>query len=247
MVVGDRLWLFSQTPPVGHPQSMMLNNGPVPLHSVNTAIRGFATPQPIPPPALTPTTPASSLSSSAILENTRNSFLGRSQTLNYCPTKPTSFFQRIPPHLKSYEALLQSKYHDPVNRNFPDLPTTAAGLMSKEQFSKFLNSQSPNYREPLMNNYLEMENMKFVQNGSAFTLPSNSRLETDQLLSVNSGIAELERAFGNTNRCSQLLNNESKIPKNANSDSHVQSIDDDNNNRCSSENSDVDCEEIDDT
>lgn len=246
MVVGDRLWLFSQAPSVSHPQSMMLNNGPVPLHSVNATIRGFAAPQPLPPPSLPGTAPTSPLTSAAILENPRNSYLARNQALNYCPTKPASFFQRISPHLKPYEALLPSKYHEPVNRGFPDLSSAPSGLMSKEQFNKFLSNQNPNYREALMTNYLEMENMKFAQNSSAFTLPSSSRNETEPLPSVNSGIAELERAFGNTNRCSQLLNSEAKCLKNPNNEINFKSNEDDDNH-CSSDNSDVDCEEIDDT
>lgn len=103
MVVGDRLWLFSQTPSGPAPvQSMMLNNSPAmtipPLHP---SMRGFPNP-----------------SNSPIMDmNSRGSLIPRSQPLPYAMTKTmspystipnNSFINRMSPHFKPYDTF---KYH----------------------------------------------------------------------------------------------------------------------------------------
>lgn len=93
MVVGDRLWLFSQTPSGPAPvQSMILNNNPtMPIPQLHQSMRGF---------------PSSS-----------NSLIPRSQPLPYGITKPlspystipnASFVNRMSPHFKPYDTF---KYH----------------------------------------------------------------------------------------------------------------------------------------
>lgn len=245
MVVGDRLWLFSQTPSASHP--ILNSNSGVPLHPVNTAIRGFAAPQPMPPPPLSAAASSSSLAAASLLENSRNNYFACNQAMNFCAAKPAPFLQRVPPHLKPYESLLPVKYQDPLNRNFSDLSSASNGLMPKDPLNKLVSNQNPNYRESLMGNYLDLENMKFTQNSSAFALASSSsRMETDQLSSNDSGITELERAFGNTNRCNQLLlNSETKCSKRIKNEPNLK--DNGEVDNCSTDNSDVDCEEIDDT
>ncbi|KAG4073622.1 hypothetical protein HA402_000846 [Bradysia odoriphaga] len=101
MVVGDRLWLFSQTPNGPAPvQSMILNNNPSipPLHP---SMRGFP-----------------SSSNSPIMDmNSRGTLIPRSQPLPYGMAKPltpystipnTTFVNRISPHFKPYDTY---KYH----------------------------------------------------------------------------------------------------------------------------------------
>lgn len=105
MVVGDRLWLFSQTPNGPAPvQSMMLNNSPTmsipPLHP---SMRGFPSP-----------------SNSPIMDmNSRGPLIPRSQPLPYGMSKPlspystitnASFINRMSPHFKPYETF---KYRTP--------------------------------------------------------------------------------------------------------------------------------------
>lgn len=103
MVVGDRLWLFSQTPNGPAPvQSMMLNNSPtMPIPPLHPSMRGFPSP-----------------SNSPIMDmSSRGSLIPRSQPLPYAMTKSippystipnTSFINRMSPHFKPYEAF---KYH----------------------------------------------------------------------------------------------------------------------------------------
>lgn len=103
MVVGDRLWLFSQTPNGPAPvQSMMLNNSPnITIPPLHPSMRGFPSP-----------------SNSPIMDiSSRGSLIPRSQPLPYSMAKPmspystipnNSFINRISPHFKPYDAY---KYH----------------------------------------------------------------------------------------------------------------------------------------
>lgn len=103
MVVGDRLWLFSQTPSGPAPvQSMILNNSPtMPIPPLHPSMRGFP-----------------SSSNSPIMDmSSRGSLIPRSQPLPYGMAKPlspystipnTSFVNRMTPHFKPYDSF---KYH----------------------------------------------------------------------------------------------------------------------------------------
>ncbi len=103
MVVGDRLWLFSQTPSGPAPvQSMILNNSPtMPIPPMHPSMRGF-------PSSSNP--PIMDMSS-------RGSLIPRTQPLPYGMTKPmspystipnTNFASRMSPHFKPYDTF---KYH----------------------------------------------------------------------------------------------------------------------------------------
>lgn len=100
MVVGDRLWLFSQTPNGQH-QTMVLNTPPVPMQKLHSNVRGF--PMPAAPTSSIITSP------SAMLETARNNMLARNQPLNYGYSKsPHS------PHIKRpYDPLSTRPYMAP--------------------------------------------------------------------------------------------------------------------------------------
>lgn len=103
MVVGDRLWLFSQTPSGPAPvQSMILNNSPtMPIPPLHPSMRGFP-----------------SSSNSPIMDmSSRGSLIPRSQPMPYGMAKPLSpyssipnaaFVNRMSPHFKPYDTF---KYH----------------------------------------------------------------------------------------------------------------------------------------
>lgn len=98
MVVGDRLWLFSQTPSGPAPvQSMILNNNPtMPIPQLHPSMRGFP----------------SSTNSPMMDMGSRGSLVPRSQPLTYGIPKSMSPYSTIPnrmsPHFKPYDTY---KYH----------------------------------------------------------------------------------------------------------------------------------------
>ncbi|XP_064543288.1 uncharacterized protein lms isoform X2 [Drosophila montana] len=125
MVVGDRLWLFSQTPA-----------GPTPIQSIMLNGSGSAPPmRPYGPAASAPGMPP--LHGSSVIESARNAILSRGQPLNFalpfglakpppppppagaatspasyvprCKPYPSSFADYIPPHAHN-ESYLQLKY-----------------------------------------------------------------------------------------------------------------------------------------
>lgn len=127
MVVGDRLWLFSQTPNGPAPvQSMMLNNSPTmsmpPLHP---SMRGFPSP-----------------SNSPIMDmSSRGSLIPRSQPLPYAMAKPlspystipnTSFINRMSPHFKPYDTF---KYRTPGSlRNVDYVPAKPMNSVADQTY-----------------------------------------------------------------------------------------------------------------
>lgn len=149
MVVGDRLWLFSQTPAATHSQSMMLSNSP-------TLIRGYGMSPSIPPAIATA---SSTPSSSLVHENTFNNYLAPSKSLNFGIHKPDQFFHRIP-HGPPSNDVNQLKY--PFNKFL------ACGAFAKpteiipgNYFNKFKITQNDmlaeNYSPISSNNIAELE------------------------------------------------------------------------------------------
>lgn len=101
MVVGDRLWLFSQTAAGPTPiQSIMLNGAPTaPLNP--TPLRTFGS-NPMPSPVNTSTMAPHHLPGASVMESARNAILARGQPLNFAvPYKPAPYVPaRLP--LKPY-------------------------------------------------------------------------------------------------------------------------------------------------
>lgn len=85
-----------------------------------------------------------------------------------------------------------------------------------------------------------MGGLKYGPGSSAYCLSPVQGIGMEDT-SGSSGITELERAFGGADRGNQFLNNDSKSDKSSTGDCR---IDDDGS---SSENSDIDCEHVDDT
>lgn len=197
MVVGDRLWLFSQTPSGPAPvQSMMLTNG-------------GPTPMSIPPlrvyPGSSPITPT--------MNSARNALnYGISRPMHPYPMQ-TPFGNRLSTHSKPCETFLTNKYQD--NRSVPYTQTSIHFNKYDGRDAHFfgggpsttacLNQQNDNYRQIKYGHTCNV--LKVDQTSSpGMALPT---LSPSLMVPIpTSGIAELERAFGDRNL--MLRNNRSQ-------------------------------------
>ncbi|XP_065084531.1 paired mesoderm homeobox protein 2 [Ochlerotatus camptorhynchus] len=193
MVVGDRLWLFSQTPNGPAPVQSLLLNTPPHLSATHPAMRQF---QPIPPTQVGP---------AAFASRPSNGY-----TVNYLPKSTISSPQ--PP---SYA----------VNR----FPVTAFKPMSLEESSGF-------YKTPpdMIDGYYGMP-QKFGP-----TELVNGELSP---VSTSSGIADLERAFGNP---STLLDAQIATRSTGEFPKFVDGVQNNPNELPTDSSSEIDCEEVDD-
>lgn len=218
MVVGDRLWLFSQTASGPAPvQTLLLNNGPILPPIPHTNMRGLQTPQMGP-----------------------NGMMTRNP---YGPNYPYP------------QGLNQSKQFSPLN---PHQIITERDNLYMKQFEQ---PQSPNLRSPSSHfNLLKTDDplSKLSNNNNYFRQPgqfdnaflskySNPNNTFSQLPSqTTSGIADLERAFGNPNGL--MLPHLSQHSPESN-DSNQNGCNDQDNfidvKDDSDDTSEIDCEEID--
>lgn len=234
MVVGDRLWLFTQNPST-HPQPMIMNNSTLPLRSMSGV-------QSLSPTVLTamPSTTSSTHSDGA-----RNNFIPSNQPVSYGISKPEPFFQRIPPHLKSYDGFGTNKFDQPPieeRRNYMDFPL--ATNQSKLSFNKYLSHDYQKMPDRTTANYFGKPKMPLADliesNCSLLTSSAPFSIDRDTASAGSNGIAELERAFGSIEKY-KISNKEVNSAKALHDDfGAVQA-----SNDCFSENSDVDCEELD--
>lgn len=229
MVVGDRLWLFSQTPSGPAPvQSMMLNNGGPPSMPI-PPLRGYQSSSP----------------NSPIIDSARNALLSRGQPLNYGITKPlhsypmqSPFVNRLTPHFKPYDRFLTNKYHQDRHSE----PYTQKQLhLSKnnERNSHFFSGESSGCLNHQNDNYRQL---KYTSNVMKVDQTMSPGIESTALTPLMP-IAELERAFGDRNL--MLMNNRSEkevrdIGLQNERDACMLEGSDEN-----ASGSDIDCEEID--
>lgn len=184
MVVGDRLWLFSQTPNVPHPQPLLLPN------DASTAFRNFSSTQSIPPsprpsnPSVPMQSPRMPLFPNHLLQC--NSMLNTDSTSNYDLNKTDTYYRQfLSPQSNAAKFNTADGYFPP---NQPKL-----------LFNKLLWSNT------FMNKPMERQcdRFPFEMNSTSNTMP----------IKETSGIAELERVFGSNadQRTSIPLNQESKL------------------------------------
>lgn len=200
MVVGDRLWLFSQTPSGPAPvQSMMLNNSG-PSSMAIPPVRGF---------------PGSS-SNVPIMDSARNALLSRGQPLNYGISKPMNsypmqspFGNRLTPIFKPYDTFLTNKYHQ----------DSRSGPYSQKplHFNKYDGRNSHFFSGRTSTTCLDQpnDNYQHIKYGHTSDVIKVDQTISPGIASASSmmplpatGIAELERAFGDGNL--MLMNNRSE-------------------------------------
>ncbi|XP_037818421.1 pituitary homeobox 1 isoform X1 [Lucilia sericata] len=157
MVVGDRLWLFSQTPAGPAPLQSIMLNSPAPANTPASAIAPLAATQLRAYPGSAIMQP--SIANASVIESARNAILSRGQPLNYAlpsyltPRSPasssstsnlssspryldyaaaSSLYQSSPAPSDSY---LQMKYNVLNNLTMPEpeSPPTSNGLAELER------------------------------------------------------------------------------------------------------------------
>lgn len=237
MVVGDRLWLFSQTPNVqSHPQSMN-HSAANEAAPIAYARNGFAAGQSSVQPPNTP-----------LVQSTRMPiFPNRLGPCNFLGTGTGSGTDSSAP--PNYDFKSESFYRqilgnpsNTVNRFNKDYLNTSdtyfSSNQSKSLFNKFLWSNA------LINKPIERpyERFPFDMFANRYN-QSDSHSDAMPMKNVGSGggIAELERVFGSNidqRSSNHPLNNGSKVGSKLNTIIH------DNSDCPSEENSDVDCEQL---
>lgn len=85
-----------------------------------------------------------------------------------------------------------------------------------------------------------LENMKYGPGDGGLYCATADNVGPEEAM-PSSGIRELERVFGGSERCSQLFSNDIKSERLSGNDERT------NDNECTSEDSDIDCEHLDDT
>lgn len=219
MVVGDRLWLFSQSPNMSHPQTLL----PSP-NEASTAFRSFGANQPVSPP--NPTMPMQS-PRMPVFPNRMPpcNFLGTDSSVNYDFNKQETFYRQF---LSTQTT--PNKYND---NYFPP-------NQSKVLFNKLLWSNAFT-NKPIDKPY-ERFPFEAFSNGYNESDAHSDTVSTKEL----GGIAELERAFGpSAEQRTSSLNTESKFSgKGDFSKLSKLNVMQDNSDCLSEENSDVDCEQL---
>lgn len=257
MVVGDRLWLFSQAPNgPASVQSMMLNNGPMPippLHSYPTPCHGNPT------------------SGSPILDSARNALLARGQPLNYglSKTMPSHSFLNNSSMSPAGASPFKSLYDNSTYKFNPYLPPPSPAATHNPALpfpNKFPNSQSPSvsYGAKPSTNSVDTSDlflqMKYGFRPSAVGRPFTG-LSTDTLTPLDypvveesasggttNGLAELEKAFGDRRvelgSPGRLAASDFEAKSKSRRD--MMALNSEECNDTAGSNSDVDCEEMED-
>lgn len=263
MVVGDRLWLFSQAPNgPASVQSMMLNNGPMPI----PPLRSYPS----------PSCHGSTSSRSPILESARNALLARGQPLNYGLPKT------MPPHhafpSSGGGSPFRPLYDNSTYKFNPYLSPTTSPSTTHNNSSLQINTKLPVSHQsvqppfgskssnPIDSSELYLQ-MKYGLGHTLVNRPlfnGHSSSSADHLMmpidypssaveepsAGNNGLAELERAFGDR-RIEEASSPGKLSPTDygdakSRSSKNVRNVVDDGCNDPSASNSDIDCEETED-
>lgn len=238
MVVGDRLWLFSQSPNVApHPQSLNIPANET-AAAAGYARAGFAASGPSSVPPLPPSnTPGVQPTRMPIFPN-------RLGGCNFLGSDPSTTTQ------SNYDFKSESFY-----RQFLANPSNTVNRFNKEYLNTsdayFSSSQQPKslFNKFLWSNALINKPMERPYERSPFDMfanrynkapDSNSDAIPMKDIGGGGGIAELERVFGSNvdQRSNHSLNGESKFGNKLNSTVH------ENSDCPSEENSDIDCEQL---
>lgn len=249
MVVGDRLWLFSQTPSAAnHPQSMIANN--------SMALRGYGANQPLPSSNCSSSTSAASTALPPQIPPIFGNHLPSANYLNQEHTMSGYDFNKSETFYRQFLTTQQSKYGSAIlpnkftkdYRNPSDNNYLSANHHSKTLINKLFWSNEFANKPTMDTNYekLRFPYDAFINgyNGEqSNTVDQNiNAINTDiAATSEISGIAELERVFGSNDKCGQSFNSDTKFNKKLENKQNNGAQD---NSDCFSEDSDVDCERL---
>ncbi|XP_050322828.1 ventral anterior homeobox 2 [Bactrocera neohumeralis] len=236
MVVGDRLWLFSQTPSGPTPfQSIMLNGG-VPSTPMSATMRPYSTNL-----ASTTSTASGSVTPALmpplpVIESARNAILARGQPLNFA----------LPYSLATAAAASANNTDNNANGP-PQLASPAKHYRAPGEFvDRFLEYNTLPMATALVNVNSYCRNENSLTNNSThdtYLALKYGAIPPEGDTTTSNGLAELERVFGDTNAnfLQKRINgvNFEKLGSSRNPRNHLMpSISD-------SDCSDIDCEQID--
>lgn len=234
MVVGDRLWLFSQTPNIPpHPQSLN-------IPANETAAAGYARTSftasgqsSVPPPSNTPGVQSTRM---PIFPNRLGAcnFLGTDSST----TQPNYDFKS-----ESFYRQFLANPSNTVNRFNKEYLNTSDAYFSSNQpksmFNKFLWSNAI-INKPMERPYERLPFDMFANRYNDTSDTHSDTMPTKDIGGGGGGIAELERVFGSNvdQRSNHPLSSGSKFGNKLNATIH------ENSDCPSEENSDVDCEQL---
>ncbi|XP_053962617.1 ventral anterior homeobox 1 [Anastrepha ludens] len=234
MVVGDRLWLFSQTPAGPTPfQSIMLNGG-VATSPMAATLRPYnnnlpITSAPSTTPALMPPLP--------VIESARNAILARGQPLNFA----------LPYSLAGATGGNASCAGNNVNSATQIGHSAKYYRHSNDFVDRFMEYNSLPMAPAAVGSYCQNDNAltKATVNDTYLAL-KYATIPIEEDTSTSNGLAELERVFGDTNAnfLQKRIKNANKIESEKlgaprSQRDHLMP------SRSDSDCSDVDCEQID--
>lgn len=238
MVVGDRLWLFSQTPSDTF-QSIMLNGG-VTSTPMAAATRPYSTN--LPPttststgsaiPALMPPLP--------VIESARNAILARGQPLNFAL-----------PYSLATTAAANVNCTDSNVKGSPQLGSSAKHYRASGEFvDRFMDYNTISMATAMVNLNSYCRNENLLTNNATHDSYLALKYGTMPLEgeTTSNGLAELERVFGDTNANflqkrinGANLTESEKFCSSRNPRNHLMP------SRSDSDCSDIDCEQIDES
>lgn len=239
MVVGDRLWLFSQTPAGPTPfQSIMLNGG-LASSPMATTIRPYNTNLPATTASSSGAATPTLMPPLPVIESARNAILARGQPLNYA----------IPYSLATAAAgnanCSDSNVNRPAQLESPNKPYRAPG----EFVNRFMEYNTLPMATALVNvnSYCRNENpLTNSATQDTYLALKYGAMPLEGDTTTSNGLAELERVFGDTNATflQKRINggNSSECEKlgtSRNPRNHLMP------SRSDSDCSDIDCEQID--
>lgn len=224
MVVGDRLWLFSQTPNVSHAQPMLPTNDP----AASAAFRSFA------PPAQ----PTTNTAMPTIQSNRMPIYPNRLPPCNFLTGSDSTAYQT------------DFNKSETLYRQFLSSQSTAATKFNKDYLNASDGYFPPNQPKTLFNKLLWSNafiNKPMERSYDRFPFDvfnggynDSGDAHSDTIANKEAGgIAELERVFGTNadQRSNHSLNGDTKFTNKLNT---IQET----NDCLSEENSDVDCEQL---
>lgn len=237
MVVGDRLWLFSQNPnATNHPQTILQAN-----NSTSMAFRGYGANQPMPPSsALQPTQQLPMFGNHL----SQSGYLNPDPSIGYDYNKSETFYRQFLSSQTKYGTVLpNTKYRSSSDSNL--MPANHSKTLLNKLFwsNEFAN-------KPIENNY---DKIRFpydsnVYNGEQCAVdPNMNATNGDIAMSSNcevNGIAELERVFGSNDKNGQAFSSDIKYINKTADNTLMNGVTQDKTSDCCSEESDVDCEKL---
>lgn len=242
MVVGDRLWLFSQNPnATNHPQTILANN------STSMAFRGYGGNQPLAASTALQPTQQLPMFGNHLSQNS-STYLNQDPSIGYDYNKSETLYRQFLSSQTKFNPILpNTKYRCLSDNNL--MPANHSKTLLNKLFwsNEFANKPIDNNYDKIRFPYDGIAFNPNVYNGEQSAVDSNMNASNgDVAMSSNceiNGIAELERVFGSNDKNGQTFSSEIKYVSKK-GDNKAMNGAQDRTSDCCSEESDVDCEKL---